>query len=209
VIPLYRTTSRAGFLGFINWMELNGIYEWELDRLNIKTGLKSDLITSLSGGNQQKVMIARSFGQHPKILVLNDPARGIDVNTKKDLYFHLRNYVEEGNSVIFLSSELEEFIGLCSKVLVFRHGSVFDIFENEKVNADTLLQGMFGQTQGIGSTSISKSNNTNISEKVNDTNTNLRNVDVSDKKIIKIVDFDKEKKLREEGIQKKIKVKSF
>jgi len=209
VIPLYRTTSRAGFLGFINWLELNGVYEWELDRLNIKTGFKSDLITSLSGGNQQKVMIARSFGQHPKTLILNDPARGIDVNTKKDLYFHLRNYVEEGNSVVFLSSELEEFIGLCSKVLVFRHGSVFDIFENEKVNADTLLQGMFGQTQGIGSTSISKSNNTNISEKVNDTNTNLRNVDASDKKIIKIVDFDKEKKLREEGIQKKIKVKYF
>jgi len=72
-----------------------------------------------------------------------------------------------------------------------------------------LLQGMFGQTQGIGSTSISKSNNTSISENVNDTNTNLSNVDASDKKIIKIVDFDKEKKLREEGIQKKIKVKYF
>ena len=209
VIPLYRTTSRAGFLGFINWLELNGVYEWELDRLNIKTGFKSDLITSLSGGNQQKVMIARSFGQHPKILILNDPARGIDVNTKTDLYLHLRKYVEEGNSVVFLSSELEEFIGLCPKVIVFRHGSVFDIFENEKVNADTLLQGMFGQTQGIGSTSISKSSTTSISEKLNDTNTNLRNVDSSDKKIIKIVDFDKEKKLREENIQKKIKVKSF
>ena len=209
VIPLYRTTSRAGFLGFINWLELNGVYEWELDRLNIKTGFKSDLVTSLSGGNQQKVMIARSFGQHPKILILNDPARGIDVNTKTDLYLHLRKYVEEGNSVVFLSSELEEFIGLCPKVIVFRHGSVFDIFENEKVNADTLLQGMFGQTQGIGSTSISKSNNTSISEKLNDTNTNLRNVDALDKKIIKIVDFDKEKNLREENIQKKIKVKSF
>jgi len=209
VIPLYRTTSRAGFLGFINWLELNGVYEWELDRLNIKTGLKSDLVTSLSGGNQQKVMIARSFGQHPKILILNDPARGIDVNTKTDLYLHLRKYVEEGNSVVFLSSELEEFIGLCPKVIVFRHGSVFDIFENEKVNADTLLQGMFGQTQGIGSTSISKSNNTSISEKLNDTNTNLRNADSSDKKIIKIVDFDKEKKLKEENIQKKIKVKYF
>ena len=209
VIPLYRTTSRAGFLGFINWLELNGVYEWELDRLNIKTGFKSDLVTSLSGGNQQKVMIARSFGQHPKILILNDPARGIDVNTKTDLYHHLRKYVEEGNSVVFLSSELEEFIGLCPKVIVFRHGSVFDIFENEKVNADTLLQGMFGQTQGIGSTSMSKSNNTSISEKLNDTNTNLRNANASDKKIIKIVDFDKEKKLKEENMQKKIKVKSF
>ena len=209
VIPLYRTTSRAGFLGFINWLELNGVYEWELDRLNIKTGFKSDMITSLSGGNQQKVMIARSFGQHPKILILNDPARGIDVNTKTDLYLHLRKYVEEGNSVVFLSSELEEFIGLCPKVVVFRHGSVFDIFENEKVNADTLLQGMFGQTQGLGSTSMSQSNNTSISEKLNDTNTNLRNIDASVKKIIKIVDFDKEKKLEEENIQKKIKVKSF
>ncbi len=209
VIPLYRTTSRAGFLGFINWLELNGVYEWELDRLNIKTGLKSDLITSLSGGNQQKVMIARSFGQHPKILILNDPARGIDVNTKTDLYHHLRNYVAEGNSVVFLSSELEEFIGLCPKVIVFRHGSVFDIFENEKVNADTLLQGMFGQTQGIGSTSISKSNNTSIAEKLNDTNDSLRNVDASDKKIIKIVDFDKEKKLKAKGIDKKIKIKYF
>ena len=209
VIPLYRTTSRAGFLGFINWLELNGVYEWELDRLNIKTGLQSDLITSLSGGNQQKVMIARSFGQHPKILILNDPARGIDVNTKTDLYLHLRKYVEEGNSVVFLSSELEEFIGLCPKVIVFRHGSVFDIFENEKVNADTLLQGMFGQTQGIGSTSIGKSNNTSISEKLHDTNTNIRNVDALDKKIIKIVDFDKEKKLSEKNKQKKIKVRSF
>ena len=209
VIPLYRTTSRAGFLGFINWLELNGVYEWELDRLNIKTGLQSDLITSLSGGNQQKVMIARSFGQHPKILILNDPARGIDVNTKTDLYLHLRKYVEEGNSVVFLSSELEEFIGLCPKVIVFRHGSVFDIFENEKVNADTLLQGMFGQTQGIGSTGINKSNNTIISEKLNDTNADLRNVDALDKKIIKIVDFDKEKKLSEKNKQKKIKVRSF
>ncbi len=209
VIPLYRTTSKAGFLGFINWLELNSVYEWELDRLNIKTGFKSDLITSLSGGNQQKVMIARSFGQHPKILVLNDPARGIDVNTKTDLYHHLRKYVEEGNSVIFLSSELEEFIGLCPKVIVFRHGSVFDIFENEQVNADTLLQGMFGQTQGVGSTSISKSNNKSISEKLNDNNTNLKNVDALDKKIIKVVDFDKEKKFKEENIQKKIKVKSF
>ena len=68
---------------------------------------------------------------------------------------------------------------------------------------------MFGQTAGIGSTSISKSSNTNISEKVNDTNANLRSVDVQDKKIIKIVDFDKEKKSKENNSDKKIKVKTF
>ena len=118
----------------MDWLELNGIFEWEVDRLSIKTGPRDNLIGSLSGGNQQKVMIARSFAQHPKVLILNDPARGIDVSTKRDLYTHLRNYVEEGNTVVFLSSELEEFIGLCPKVMVFRNGTVFDIFENEKVN---------------------------------------------------------------------------
>ena len=209
VVPLYRTTSRAGWLGFINWLELNTIYDWEVERLNIKTGSKDNLIGSLSGGNQQKVMIARSLATHPKILVLNDPARGIDVSTKRDLYTHLRKFVEEGNTVIFLSSELEEFIGLCPKVIVFRHGTIFDIFENEKVNADTLLAGMFGQTAGIGSTSLSGSNNTIISENINDTKTNLRNVDARDKKIIKIVDFDKEKQSKENNLNKKIKIKSF
>jgi len=209
VVPLYRTTSKAGWLGFVNWLELNGIYEYEVERLSIKTGPKDNLIGSLSGGNQQKVMIARSLATHPKILVLNDPARGIDVSTKRDLYTHLRKFVEEGNTVIFLSSELEEFIGLCPKVVVFRHGTIFDIFENEKVNADTLLEGMFGQTSGIGSTGISRSNNTSISGKVNDTNTNLRSGEAQDKKIIKIIDFDKEKKSKENNSNKKIKIKTF
>jgi len=209
VVPLYRTTSKAGWLGFVNWLELNGIYEYEVERLSVKTGPKDNLIGSLSGGNQQKVMIARSLATHPKILVLNDPARGIDVSTKRDLYTHLRKFVEEGNTVIFLSSELEEFIGLCPKVIVFRNGTIFDIFENEKVNPNTLLEGMFGQTAGIGSTSISKSNNTNNSGKANNTDANVRNVDTSNKKIIKIVDFDKEKKSKGNNSNKKIKIKTF
>ncbi len=199
VVPLYKSTSRAGFLGFVNWMELNGIFDWEVERLNIKTGPRENLITSLSGGNQQKVMIARSFAQHPKVLILNDPARGIDVSTKRDLYVHLRNYVEEGNTVIFLSSELEEFIGLCPKVLVFRNGTVFDIFENDRINADTLLEGMFGQTTGISETSMTGSSNP-ISpanfDKMSDKKKN------NQKKIIKVNDFSKNN-------ENKIKIKEF
>ncbi len=209
VVPLYRTTSKAGWLGFVNWLELNGIYEWEVERLSIKTGPKDNLIGSLSGGNQQKVMIARSFAQHPKILILNDPARGIDVSTKRDLYVHLRKFVEEGNTVIFLSSELEEFIGLCPKVIVFRHGTIFDIFENEKVNADTLLEGMFGQTAGIGSTSLSSSTSSIDSKIKPEKNIHQKNSTPIDKKIIKVVDFDKEKKSNEDSSNKKIKIKTF
>ena len=203
VIPLYKKNSKAGFLGFVNWMELNGIFDWEVERLSIKTGPKDNLIGSLSGGNQQKVMIARSFAQHPKVLILNDPARGIDVSTKRDLYVHLRKYVEEGNTVVFLSSELEEFIGLCPKVMVFRNGTVFDIFENEKVNADTLLEGMFGQTAGISETTISNKPNS-TSPLVMDRP--VKNNKASEKKIVKVVDFDKE---NTDEKKTKIKIKTF
>ena len=128
---------------------------------------------------------------------------------RDSLYVHLRNFVEEGNTVIFLSSELEEFIGLCPKVIVFRHGTIFDIFENEKVNADTLLGGMFGQTAGIGSTSISSSSNTNIPEKANGNDAYVKNLDTPSKKIIKVVDFEKEKKSEDKNLGKKIKIKTF
>ena len=203
VVPLYKKTSRAGFLGFVDWLELNGIFDWEVDRLSIKTGPRDNLITSLSGGNQQKVMIARSFAQHPKVLILNDPARGIDVSTKRDLYIHLRNFVEEGNTVIFLSSELEEFIGLCPKVIVFRNGTVFDIFEKDKINADTLLEGMFGQTAGISGTKISSSSNQVSNDKIIPVEQNSNNVQ---KKIVKVVDFEKNEKTQN---GKKIKIKTF
>jgi ribose transport system ATP-binding protein len=202
VVPLYNKTSKAGFLGFVNWMELNGIFDWEVERLSIKTGPRDNLIGSLSGGNQQKVMIARSFAQHPKVLILNDPARGIDISTKRDLYIHLRKYVEEGNTVIFLSSELEEFIGLCPKVIVFRNGTIFDIFEGDKINADTLLEGMFGQTAGIGQSTISNKS------KLSATPTQNKPMDISkvkDKKIIKIENFEKEKT----DNNTKIKIKTF
>ena len=203
VVPLYKKTSRAGFLSFVDWLELNGIFDWEVDRLSIKTGPRDNLIGSLSGGNQQKVMIARSFAQHPKVLILNDPARGIDVSTKRDLYVHLRNFVEEGNTVIFLSSELEEFIGLCPKVIVFRNGTVFDIFENEKINADTLLEGMFGQTAGIGETKISSLKNTDINNKQVKFS---ENKNVAENKIIKVIDFEKD---NNNDNSKKIKIKTF
>ena len=88
---------------------------------------------------------------------------------------------------------------------MFRHGTIFDIFENEKVNADTLLEGMFGQTAGIGSTSIGRSSNTNISEKANGNDTYVKNLDTPTKKIVKVVDFEKEKKSE----NKKIKIKTF
>ncbi len=150
LFPLYRKSTQKGGLGIIDWADLASVFSWFVDRLSIKIGHRSNLITSLSGGNQQKVLIGRSFAMQPSILVLNDPARGVDVQTKRELYNHLRDYASRENSIIFLSSELEEFIGLCGRVVVFRHGSIFDSFIGAEIDPDRILEAMFGQTEGGG-----------------------------------------------------------
>jgi len=207
VIPLYKgkqAKTSGGFIGFIKWMELNGIFDWEVERLSIKTGPKNNLITSLSGGNQQKVMIARAFTTTPKILILNDPARGIDVGAKRDLYKHLRNFVNDGGTAIFFSSELEEFIGLCHRVLVFRDGSIFETFEKDDINPNTILEGMFGHTKkNTNGSSTSVSNDTKVSKSNNPQNSHIVQK-VSKPSNVQVVDFSKKSDQKD-----KIKIKYF
>ena len=150
LFALYPTHTRVPAIRFIDWQTLSDIFDWEVSRLSIKTGVTSNLISSLSGGNQQKIVIGRALALHPKILVLNDPARGIDVDTKRELYRYLREFVGEGNSVIYMSSELEEFIGFCSRVVVFRGGSIFDTFVDDDVEPVGILEGMFGRVRKAG-----------------------------------------------------------
>ena len=150
VMPLYREKKRAGILGIIDRATLGTLFKREADNLLIKFGMKEDLITSLSGGNQQKVLIGRGFAMRPDIIVLNDPARGIDVGAKHELYKHLRSFAEEGKSVVYMSSELEEFIGFASRVIVFRDGAPFDAFDGRSLDPKSILEAMFGQTDGSG-----------------------------------------------------------
>ena len=146
-ISMYHKFSKIPGVRFIDWAAINDVVDWEVERLAIKTGPRENLITSLSGGNQQKVMLGRAFATQPKILILLDPARGIDLNTKLDLYKQLREFADDGNSVVYMSSELEEFIGFCSRVVVFREGSIFETFIDEQINADGILESMFGHRQ--------------------------------------------------------------
>jgi ribose transport system ATP-binding protein len=145
---LYSKNVKIPGLRIIHWLGLRDIFDWEVERLAIKTGAEENLITSLSGGNQQKVMLGRAFAQHPTSLMLLDPARGIDLHTKRDLYQQLREFASDGGSAVYMSSELEEFIGFCSRVLVFRNGSIFEEFVDEKVNGVAILESMFGRYQG-------------------------------------------------------------
>lgn len=144
VMPIYHASRIGGWLNLVNRHKLQPIFQWETEKLAVKMGSQDNLITSLSGGNQQKVLIARAFAEKPEVLILNDPARGIDVSAKLDLYRNLRDFVSKGKSVVFLSSEVEEFLNLCTRVIVFRNGMISSEF-TPPYSSHGLLDAMFGR----------------------------------------------------------------
>ena len=144
VMPIYHASRIGGWLNLVNRHKLQPIFQWETEKLAVKMGSQDNLITSLSGGNQQKVLIARAFAEKPEVLILNDPARGIDVSAKLDLYRNLRDFVSKGKSVVFLSSEVEEFLNLCTRVIVFRNGMISSEFK-PPYSSHGLLDAMFGR----------------------------------------------------------------
>lgn len=112
--------------------------------LNIRTGHRSNPITSLSGGTQQKVVIARWLASHPRILLLNDPTRGVDMATKSDIYRVLRDAAAEGVAVVMLSTEVIELMELMDRVLVFREGEVFTELSRDELSRSRLVAAYFG-----------------------------------------------------------------
>lgn len=146
-LALYNRLS--GPMGLIKKGALARAFETERERLSIKFGAKSDKITTLSGGNQQKVLIARAFAQDPKVIILNDPARGVDIGTKQDLYSHLRDFASNGGAVVFLSTEIEELFDFADRADVFFEGTLFASFTENEIGEDNLLAAMFGQVEPI------------------------------------------------------------
>lgn len=95
-----------------------------ISRMQIKIGSAKDAVSTLSGGNQQKVVIAKWLITEPRIVLLNDPTRGIDVGTKQEIYRLLRQLAEEGVSVLIYSTDYEELIGCCDRVAVMYDGKI-------------------------------------------------------------------------------------
>ena len=114
-------------------------------RLGVRMGRPTDLITTLSGGNQQKVIIARWLAREPKILLLNDPTRGIDLGAKRDIYALLDRLAADGVAVVMLSTEVDEHVELMDRVLVFREGTVSAVMERDRLSRAALVSAFFGQ----------------------------------------------------------------
>ena len=124
---------------FINKKKERQRSESFIEQFNIKAASLSADLEYLSGGNQQKVYLSKWMDTDPFILILDEPTRGIDVNAKKETYYFINALVNQGVSCILISSELEEIIGLCSRVLVMREGEITGEMEGEHINEEEIM----------------------------------------------------------------------
>ncbi len=110
--------------GLISWKQVREAFRKQAENLRIKMGSEEDLIGSLSGGNQQKVVLAKWLNAGPKVLIFDNPTQGVDVGAKEDIYDTVLELAAGGVAVIVLSSEAQEIIRLCDRAIVMYHGRV-------------------------------------------------------------------------------------
>jgi ABC-type sugar transport system ATPase subunit len=120
-----------------------------VERLGLVFGDSGDPITSLSGGNQQKVVMARWLATEPRVLLLNDPTRGIDLRTKRDVYALLRELTNDGMAVVMLSTEVDEHVELMDRVLVFREYGLAAELGRGAFDRTSLVSAFFGATSHV------------------------------------------------------------
>lgn len=140
-LPTQGLDTRVGFLSASRSARRFRPYT---ERLKVVSGGDRQLITKLSGGNQQKVITARWLAANPRVLLLNDPTRGVDLGAKRDIYQTLHDIAASGVSVIMLSSEIDEHLELMDRILVFRENSVAAELARAEATRQRLLASFFG-----------------------------------------------------------------
>ena len=120
-------------------------YETFRDQLSIVARDPDLPITGLSGGNQQKVLLARLLARAPDVLLLNDPTRGVDVATRQVLYSVFRQLADDGMTLVVLSSEIEEAVTLCDRLLVFREKQLAARLTGHDKTPERVIAAMFGR----------------------------------------------------------------
>ena len=104
--------------GMLKKLKINDLTKTSIDQLNIKTNSDETYVLKLSGGNQQKIALGKWLPKNPKLLIIDEPTRGVDVGAKQEVYKILRKLAKQGTSIMLISSELPEIIGMCDRTIV-------------------------------------------------------------------------------------------
>jgi len=125
--------------GIINKAQCKEAVKQTVKDMQVKVADVKHLITSLSGGNQQKVVIGKCVMANAKIFMMDEPSRGIDVGAKTDIFILMRRFAAQGNGVIFVGSELKEIISVCDRVLVMSNGKLTADLTGDEITEDALV----------------------------------------------------------------------
>ena len=140
--------GRLSRMGFISGADEGSVVEEYMDHLRIKAPSGRAKVRTLSGGNQQKVSIAKWLASRSDIIIFDEPTHGVDVGAKAEIYHLLRELAAQGKGILFISSELPEILHVCDRIYVFRNGSIAKRFEeNRGLTEESVIKYAIGRVE--------------------------------------------------------------
>jgi len=142
-LPNLNTLARNSF---INRGKMHELVVKYVDKLNIRTPSLEQRVLNLSGGNQQKVVLAKWLASDPKVLILDEPTRGIDVGAKAEVYAIMNDLVQQGIGIIMISSEMPEILAMSDRILVMYEGRMMGELTRSEATQEGIMTLASGQT---------------------------------------------------------------
>jgi ribose transport system ATP-binding protein len=137
--------KRYSTFGLIQRSKETGIAKKQLEQLKVKTPSVETLVKTLSGGNQQKAVLAKWLALEPRVLIFDEPTRGVDIGSKADIYMLLRNLADRGVVIIVISSDMEEILGISDRIAVMHEGRIMGILNRDKFEEESVMRLAVGQ----------------------------------------------------------------
>lgn len=139
ILPFIKTSKGGGTVGLISRAFEKDCAETEKRDLNIKCASVDQNITELSGGNQQKVILGKWVAAESKIIIFDEPTKGIDIGSKSEIYALMRALADAGKGVLVVSSELPELLAVCDTIAVFREGKIVKVFPHREATEEKII----------------------------------------------------------------------
>ncbi len=133
---------------FINQTEERSLARHMIDQLNIRTYSPAQIVEKLSGGNQQKVVVSKWLASKPRVLIMDEPTRGIDVGAKAEIHRLMSELAQQGMAILMISSEMPEILGMSDRIVVMREGHVVAEFSRAEATQEKVATAMMSATNG-------------------------------------------------------------
>ena len=127
-------------MGGLKNAAMNSSFATYAEKVNLNIRDPGYLTENLSGGNQQKVILAKWLVTNARVIIFDEPTKGVDVGAKQEIYALMEDFVAQGNSIIMVSSELTEIIGMSDRAIVVREGEISACLKREELNEEVLLE---------------------------------------------------------------------